>query len=133
MLLEILKREPVPKRGFVLHSFGGPKEMIVELSKLGAYFSLPGYFAHERKERQRETFRHVPLDRLLIETDAPDQSLPQSRVRFPLNDAAGQPINHPANLGAVYEFAGEVTGKSLGELAGRVEENFLRAFGGIVS
>ena len=28
--------------------------------KLGAYFSLPGYFAHERKTRQRETFRHVP-------------------------------------------------------------------------
>src|SRR4051812_28730641 len=59
-LLEILKNEPRPKCGFVLHSFGGPAEMIEELSALGAYFSLPGYFAHERKTRQRETFLRVP-------------------------------------------------------------------------
>lgn len=36
-----------PSAGFVLHSFGGPKEMIPALAELGGYFSLPGYFAHE--------------------------------------------------------------------------------------
>jgi Mg-dependent DNase len=51
-LLEILKREPRPECGFVLHSFGGPREMIETLTELGAYFSLPGYFAHERKGKQ---------------------------------------------------------------------------------
>src|SRR4051812_3649159 len=96
-LLELLSAGSRPRCGFVLHSFGGPQEMIPSLAKLGAYFSLPGYFAHERKERQRETFKHVPLDRLLIETDAPDQLLPESRAEFSLSDAAsGQPINHPA-------------------------------------
>src|SRR5262245_4135607 len=76
-LLEILQSEPRPKCGLVLHSFGGPKEMIPALAKLGAYFSFPGYFAQERKLKQREAFRAVPADRLLIETDAPDQLLPE--------------------------------------------------------
>jgi TatD DNase family protein len=132
-LLELLREEPRPHCGFVLHSFGGPQEMIKALADLGAYFSLPGYFAHERKERQREAFRHVPLHRLLIETDAPDQSLPPERMRYPLMDEkSGKPINHPGNLRAVYEFAAELRGETLENLAARVEENFLSVFGSLL-
>jgi len=131
-LIEILRREPRPARGFVLHSFGGPRELIDALAELGGYFSLPGYFAHSRKESQRETFRHVPSDRLLIETDAPDQSLPPERVEYPLPDTReGKPVNHPANLAAVYRFAAELLGKPLDELAAQVESNFDRVFGGL--
>lgn len=132
-LSELLNNNPRPSCGFVLHSFGGPVEMIAGLAKLGAYFSLPGYYAHERKARQRETFKQVPLDRLLIETDAPDQSLPQERVRYPLPAGAnGLPLNHPANLRAVYEFAAELLGMPVPEMAGIIEENFLRLFGRFV-
>jgi TatD DNase family protein len=127
-LLSILQRGPLPRRGFLLHSYGGSREMIPIFAKLGAYFSLPGYFAHERKGRRRETFRHVPPDRLLIETDAPDQMLPDLRNRFPLLDASGKPINHPANLGAVYEFAAELLGAAPEALAAQVEASFLRLF-----
>jgi TatD DNase family protein len=129
-LLELLLAGPRPQRGFLLHSYGGPREMVAPLARLGAYFSIPGYFAHERKARQRETFRHVPPDRLLIETDAPDQLLPDKRNRHPLVDVgSGKAINHPANLEAVYEFAAELQGEPVGVLATRVEENFLRLFG----
>jgi TatD DNase family protein len=129
-LFEILRREPRPVCGFVLHSYGGPREMVVPLARLGAYFSLPGYFAHARKHRQREAFLAVPPDRLLIETDAPDQLLPAERNQHPLTDAAtGKPLNHPANLRAVYEFAAELYGEPLEQLAQRVEENFHRVFG----
>ncbi|HUD45608.1 MAG TPA: TatD family hydrolase [Candidatus Baltobacteraceae bacterium] len=127
-LLSILQSGPRPRRGFLLHSYGGSPEMIPGFAKLGAYFSLPGYFAHARKGRQRETFRHVPPERLLIETDAPDQLLPDQRNRFPLLDGEGKPINHPANLRAVYEFAAELLGARPEELAARVESNFLRLF-----
>ena len=65
-------------------------------------------------------------DRLLIETDAPDQSLPEDRVTHPL----GQAVNHPANIAAVYEAAVEALGQPLEDLARRVEENFVRLFGG---
>jgi len=127
-LLEILRREPRPPGEFLLHSYGGAPELIPGLVQLGAYFSLPGYFAHERKFRQRETFRRVPLERLLIETDAPDQPLPAERNRFPLLDAAGKPLNHPANVRAVYEFAAELLGLPLEKLAAQVESNFVRLF-----
>ena len=131
-LLELLQTGPRPQRGFLLHSYGGPQEMVAPLAKLGAYFSIPGYFAHEQKARQRETFRHVPPDRLLIETDAPDQLLPDERNRHPLTDAgSGKAINHPANLEAVYDFVAELLGEPVGALAVRVEGNFLRLFGNL--
>jgi TatD DNase family protein len=129
-LFDLLREGPRPARGFLLHSYGGPAEMIAPLAKLGAYFSLPGYFAHARKVRQRETFKLVPRGRLLIETDAPDQSLPESRVRFPLSsDSHGKAVNHPANLAAVYEFAADLRGEKIERLAPQVEENFRTLFG----
>ena len=129
-LYDLLRASPRPVCGFVLHSYGGPREMIEPLARLGAYFSLPGYFAHARKERHRETFRHVPPDRLLIETDAPDQLMPDTHVRLPLNESnSGRAINHPANLPAVYALAAEITGDSIESVANRVEENFQRVFG----
>ncbi len=131
-LFELLRQTPRPKCGFVLHSFGGPKEMIESLAELGAYFSLPGYFAHERKSRQRETFRLVPPERLLIETDAPDQPLPAELVKYSLPPSSeGKPVNHPANLGAVYRFAADLFEEPLEQLAARVEVNFLRIFGAL--
>ncbi len=134
-LLECLRAGPRPARGFLLHSYGGPVELIPELTRLGAYFSLPGYFAHPRKQRQRETFRRVPPERLLVETDAPDQALPEERVRYHLptgaaaRGLAARPLNHPANLGAVYAFAAELLGRPVAELAAQVEANSLRLFG----
>lgn len=129
-LLELLETGPRPARGFLLHSYGGPSEMTAPLAKLGAYFSFPGYFAHERKLRQRETFRYVPPDRLLIETDAPDQLLPENLNAFPLtNSKSGEPINHPANLVATYQFLAGWLNQPVESLAARVEENFLRLFG----
>ncbi len=133
-LIEILHQEPRPACGFLLHSFGGARELIPELVGLGAYFSLPGYFAHERKVRQRESFQHVPIERLLIETDAPDQLLPDSRIAFPLiEQGSGKQINHPANLRQVYQFAAELLELDLETLATQVEANFLRLFGGLLT
>lgn len=130
-LQELLHNHSRPARGFVLHSFGGPAEMIPTFAKLGAYFSFPGYFLHERKMRQREAFKRVPPDRLLIETDAPDQLLPDEQNRFPLSAADGKPLNHPANLPAVYQGLAEFLGEEMKLLAARVEENFQRIFGGL--
>lgn len=131
-LLDILKAEPRPACGFMLHAFGGPKELVAPLAGLGAYFSMPGSFAHERKTRQRETFRHVPPDRLLIETDAPDLPPPERWIRVAAPDAAGKPVHHPGNLGAVYQFAAEWLDEPLETLAARVENNFRRLFGRVM-
>lgn len=131
-LIAILESGPRPACGFLLHSYGGSVETMERLVPLGAHFSLPGYFAHERKNRQREVFRRVPADRLLIETDAPDQLPPDTHVEFPLRAQDGTPLNHPANLRAIYRFAAELRGVSIDELAAQVERNFRRVFGSVL-
>ena len=130
-LLELLEQRPVPARGFLLHSYGGSAEMIGPLAKLGAYFSFPGYYIREAKGRQRDAFTQVPPDRLLIETDAPDQLLPEELQEHTLDDPEGNPINHPANLGAVYQFMAGMLDEPLEKLEARVGENFLCLFEGV--
>jgi len=128
-LWKLLRNSSRPARGFLLHSYGGPVEMVAPLAKLGAHFSFPGYFMHERKARQRETFKFVPADRLLIETDAPDQLLPDAMNANPLTDPGnGKPLNHPANLPVVYQFVADLRGMPLAELAVQVGANFQRLF-----
>lgn len=126
---EVLRSEPLPKCGFLLHSYGGPAEMIKGFVELGGYFSLSGYFVNERKGRQREVFRHVPMDRLLLETDAPDMLPPPSHQLHFLSDSQGAELNHPANIPAIYEFAAELYSIGMEELASIVEANFRRIFG----
>lgn len=96
-LVELLESNPLPKRGFLLHSYGGPQELVARLARLGAYFSFSGYFLHARKQKVREAFRKVPPDRLLFETDAPDMLPPETAVSHPLDGN----LNHPGNLGAI--------------------------------
>ena len=126
-LLEIVQSEKLPT-GFLLHSYGGPAEMVQQFAEVGGYFSISGYFAQERKERQREVFMQVPLDRILVETDAPDMALPAERDRYHLKVANEGIINHPANIIEVYKFAAELYGIPLEEFATLVEQNFHRFF-----
>lgn len=104
-LLEVLNSEPLPERGFLLHSFAGPVEMVDDFLELGAYFSFSGYFLQERKAAVVETFRQIPRDRILLETDAPDMLPPEDVITHPLSDEEGNAINHPANLRAIQEHA----------------------------
>ena len=128
-LHEVLKSEKLPNCGFLIHSYGGAAEMIPQFADLGGYFSLSGYFAHERKSRQRDVFRQVPLDRLLLETDAPDMLPPPTLQMHFLSDSRGVELNHPANIPAVYEFASELYSVPMEELAFQIEANFMRLFG----
>ena len=128
-ILELLQEGPIPERGFLLHSYGGPTEMVQAFAQLGAYFSFPGYFLRAAKGRHREAFKSVPEDRLLIETDAPDQRLPDALNAYPLTDSAGEPMNHPANLPVVYQGVAKILETPLVALAEQVEDNFERLFG----
>lgn len=133
-LREILESQPRPACGFLLHSYGGPAEMVEAFLDLGAYFSISGYFAHDRKARQRETFKSIPADRLLIETDAPDLWPPEPWNRYPVVDpATGRMMNHPANIASVYRFVSQLVGEPMDALGRRVEQNFHRLFGGVRS
>lgn len=124
---ELLRVAPaLPTRGFLLHSYGGPAEMVPGFVERGAYFSISPYFFHERKRAQRELFQAVPLDRLLIETDAPDMRPPPELNPHPLALPDGTPLNSPANLRFCYEQTAALLGLEVQDLAARVAANYQR-------
>lgn len=124
----LLRMHRVPARGFLLHSYGGPAEMVPGFVSLGARFSFPGYFAHERKARRLETFRAIPLERLLVETDAPDQLPPESLMTHRVPGDDGARLNHPANLPAIQRYLTDVLGQPHELFAARLEGNFRALF-----
>lgn len=128
-LLEILRSERRPERGFLIHSVVASPETIRELAFLGAYFSVSAAFAHPEKTKHHEALRTIPLDRLLIESDAPGMLPPPSHRLVPLTDReTGKELNHPFNLLCGYIFVREFLGLSDETLVSRVYENFVRFF-----
>ena len=127
-LWDILRESPVPARGFLLHAYGGPAEMIAGFLARGAYFSFSTYFLHERKSVQRQIFRTLPAECILVETDAPDLAPPPEKNPRPLADENGKPLNHPANLILAFDTLAKIRGVTREVLATTVEENFARLF-----
>jgi TatD DNase family protein len=127
---EVLRTHPRLPRGFLIHAYGGPAEMVGGFVALGGYFSFNACFLAERKAAHRAIFRDLPIERLLVETDAPDLRPPDERNAYPLADADGAAINHPANISLTYAALAELRGLSAEVVSAQVEENFARLFGG---
>lgn len=128
-LLTLLGSVALPTRGFLLHSYAGPADLVEPFVQLGAYFSCPGYFLAERKRAQLHTFGRVPLERLLVETDAPDQILPDHLDRFGLIDPNGRRLNHPANIIPIYEGVAAALAIEPFRFNAQIELNFRALFG----
>jgi len=129
-LVDMVRTEAVPECGFLIHAYGGPAEMVRPFAERGAYFSFNGYFLDQNRRGKLEAFREVPIERLLVETDAPAMPLPAELNRYPLPDTTdGKRVNHPGNLAVAYEGLAELRGMGVEELAKRAEENFRLLFG----
>lgn len=124
-LLDLLEKHPTPERGFLLHSYGGSKEVAARLLEMGAYFSFSGYFLNERKQAVRDVFATLPLDRILLETDAPDMLPPEQHIRHHLSEN----INHPANLPEIALGLSHYLQIPTTELASTTNSNFHTFFG----
>lgn len=71
--LRILKWHPARKLGGVIHCFYGSWEIAEQYLKLGYHFGIGGSLLQqeERAGALWEAVKHIPLDRILVETDAP--------------------------------------------------------------
>lgn len=74
----------------VVHSWSGSEEQARQLFDLGFHLGVGGPVTYERAQRLRRTVATMPLSRLLLETDAPDQ--PDAGRRGQRNEPACLPV-----------------------------------------
>ncbi len=67
----ILKSEKIQNIGGIMHSFNGDVEWMKRFLDLGMYLSLSGVVTFKKAVEVHEVAKTVPLERLLVETDAP--------------------------------------------------------------
>lgn len=116
--LRILKRDGVPQRGGVVHSYSGSAELAADYLRLGLYISFAGPVTYPEARRVHAAVKAVPSERLLVETDAPTQT-PWAR-----RPAAGEPAFLPDVLQALALHRGQ----PWTELAAVTEANARRLF-----
>lgn len=78
-LQRYLKATPIPEAGLLMHSYSGSAELTKFYVRAGCHFSFAGPVSWHEARRPVEGLRAVPLERLLAETDAPDQPPEQHR------------------------------------------------------
>ncbi|MGP1956374.1 MAG: YchF/TatD family DNA exonuclease [Arsenophonus sp. NC-PE1-MAG3] len=116
--LTILKEEQVGDCGGVLHCFTENKQMVKKLLDLGLYISFSGILTFHNAEQIRQAARIVPLNRILIETDAPYLAPIPYR---------GQE-NQPAYLSYIAQFLAKLKGIDVEEIAQVTTQNFCDLF-----
>jgi len=93
--------------------------MAREAIELGFYISISGIVTFHQAQNVRDMAVQVPLERLLIETDAPWLSPAPFRGK----------TNHPGRVRLVAEKLAEIRGESLAELARETYTNANNLFG----
>ena len=68
---EILKSYKSEKLKILMHCFTGSLNFANQLLELNAFFSASGIITFKNSLDLQETFRNIPLDKLLVETDSP--------------------------------------------------------------
>lgn len=102
----------------VVHSFAGSPEQARQLWEHGFMIGLGGPVSYERARRLRQLAATMPLQHLLLETDAPDQ--PDAGIR-------GQ-RNEPARLSHIAEVIAQLRGESAADVAAQTADNARRLF-----
>lgn len=97
----------------LLHCYTGDLEFAKAAVERGFYISFSGILSFKKSEALRETARALPLDRLLIETDAP----------FLAPEGFRGKRNEPAHVVAVGEALAKARGESIETIARATTKN----------
>ncbi len=120
--IKILREEGATGQGGkltgVLHCFTSRRELAEEAVALGFYISLSGILTFKKSQELRDIARNVPMDRLLVETDAPFLAPEPFRGK----------ICEPAHVANTAKVLAEIKGVSTDEIARQTTDNFFRLF-----
>ncbi|MDR2863506.1 MAG: TatD family hydrolase [Puniceicoccales bacterium] len=116
-----LRGHPLP-RGFLMHGYSGSAEQMKVFASLGGWFSCSGQIFDERQAARRAVFQAVPLERLLVETDAPNMAWPEEcRADTPTGD-------NTLNLPRIYAAVAHLREMPADLFSQKIAENFARFF-----
>jgi TatD DNase family protein len=116
--LDILKSEKAEECGGIIHCFSGDYEMAKKCLELGFSISVPGTITFKNAEVFKEIVRKLPLESLLVETDAP------YLTPFPFRGKR----NEPSYVRYTAEKVAEVKRVSFEKVAEVTTQNALRIF-----
>jgi len=113
-------REEMAKGAFkgLIHCFTGTQKLADAALELGLYISVSGIATFKNSQPLRDVIKSVPLDRLLVETDAPYLAPGPHRGK----------TNDPAFVAHTAAMLADLKGVSGQELADATTENFFRLF-----
>ena len=118
--LNILKNAMKEKNLKVLiHCFTGSKKFAFDLLDLGFYISASGVVTFKKSQDLAETFKKIPENKILVETDSP--YLTPVPIR-------GKP-NEPAHIIHTVEFLSKLRNVSFTSFAETTTRNFFNLFG----
>ncbi|RLK56537.1 TatD DNase family protein [Stenotrophomonas rhizophila] len=103
----------------VVHSFSGSPEQARQLHQLGFLIGLGGPLTYDRAQRLHRLVASMPLEQLLLETDAPDQ--PDAGIRGERNE--------PARLPVILETVARLRGERADVIAAQTTANARSLFG----
>ena len=116
--MNTLREHDARDAGGVMHCFAEDWEIAKQALDIGFYVSFSGIVTFKSAKNVQEAAKQVPLDRLLVETDAPYLAPTPHRGK----------TNEPAYVKHTAEFVAELRGISLESLAEATTENFYRLF-----
>ena len=116
--LRIMREENAQQVGGVMHCFTESLDVALEAIALGFYISFSGIITFKNAQTIKEVAKHVPLDRILVETDSPYLAPTPYRGK----------TNQPSYVKHVAEEVANLRGISFDELAAATTENFFRLF-----
>jgi TatD DNase family protein len=102
----------------VLHCYTGGRELALRAVELGLYVSFSGVISFKKTEALQEIAKEVPLDRILVETDAPFLAPIPYRGK----------TNEPAYVVHTAAALARVRGVSEAEIARATTDNFFRLY-----
>ena len=105
-VVNLLKEHFKPPVPAVSHCFSGTRNIMEKLLDLGLYISFAGPVTYKKNDELREAAKYCPLDRIVIETDAPFLAPQLSRGKR----------NEPAFLIETAQRIADIKGISLEEL-----------------
>lgn len=116
--LRIMRGENAQQVGGVMHCFTESLDVALQAIALGFYISFSGIVTFKNAAALKEVAKHVPLDRILVETDSPYLAPIPHRGK----------TNQPAYVKYVAEEIARLRGISLEEVTAATTENFFRLF-----